>query len=38
MLSTPPRTREAGMSVKSNTVNTVLGAVPAEELGVVSVH
>lgn len=26
------------MSVKSNTVNTVLGAVPAEELGVVSVH
>ncbi|MET8537433.1 phosphotriesterase [Streptomyces sp. NPDC005065] len=26
------------MSVKSNTVNTVLGPVPAEELGVVSVH
>ncbi|MFD6280203.1 phosphotriesterase [Streptomyces sp. NPDC060209] len=26
------------MSVKSNTVNTVLGPVPTEELGVVSVH
>ncbi|MGV9897258.1 phosphotriesterase family protein, partial [Streptomyces tendae] len=26
------------MSVKSNTVNTVLGPVPADELGVVSVH
>lgn len=26
------------MSVKSNTVNTVLGRIPAEELGVVSVH
>lgn len=26
------------MSVKSNTVNTVLGPVPAEDLGVVSVH
>ncbi|WEH39189.1 phosphotriesterase [Streptomyces sp. NBC_01218] len=26
------------MSVKSNTVNTVLGPIPAEELGVVSVH
>ncbi|WP_030902854.1 aryldialkylphosphatase [Streptomyces sp. NRRL F-5126] len=26
------------MSVESNTVNTVLGPVPAEELGVVSVH
>ncbi|WP_406422530.1 phosphotriesterase [Streptomyces sp. NBC_00873] len=26
------------MSAKSNTVNTVLGPVPAEELGVVSVH
>ncbi|MGJ3558379.1 hypothetical protein ACR6C2_03040 [Streptomyces sp. INA 01156] len=26
------------MSVKSNTVNTVLGPVPAEQLGVVAVH
>ncbi|WP_406141886.1 phosphotriesterase [Streptomyces sp. NBC_01089] len=26
------------MSVKSNTVNTVLGPLPAEELGIVSVH
>ncbi|MEX0426135.1 hypothetical protein AB3X52_00775 [Nocardioides sp. DS6] len=34
----PFPTREAGMTVKSNTVNTVLGPVPAAELGVVAVH
>ncbi|XVV33296.1 hypothetical protein ACQPXT_03110 [Streptomyces sp. CA-100214] len=35
---TPTGHVRAGMSVENNTVNTVLGPVPAEELGVVSVH